>query len=53
MDTAPVPTDEAKKAAKRERQKAAWLKWKQSPKGAAYYAKQKARSEEPAGAKPA
>ena len=53
MDTAPVPTDEDKKALKRARQKANWLKWRNGPKGQAYFSKKKARSEEPAGAKPA
>jgi hypothetical protein len=39
--TAPIPSDEAKQARKRERQKAAWLKWRQSDKGQAYFAKRK------------
>lgn len=44
MDTAPVPTDdEAKKARKRERQRAAWMKWRHSAKGTEYFAKKKPR----------
>lgn len=39
--TAPVPTDDEKKARKRERQKLAWQKWRHSAKGEEYFAKLK------------